>query len=134
MAVRADHDIAGENQPLFRKEGVLDPCLPDLKEMGQAILLRKLPQYFTLLRRQDVLGGRKMVGNENNLVPVEDLLCPDLLESLNGKGRGNVVSKGEVDPDVNEVSGMTPFSCMGRQIFSVIVMACRFHNPLLKVA
>jgi hypothetical protein len=72
--------------------------------MGEALCPGELPEDLTLFSRRNILGRGEMVGNQNDPIPVEYLFGSDLLKSLNGKRGCDVISKGQIDPDIENFS------------------------------
>jgi hypothetical protein len=69
------------------------------------LCLRKISEDLALLCREDILSRCEVIWYEDHTIPMENLLRPDLVEGLNGKRCGDIVSKGKIDPDIEEVPG-----------------------------
>src|SRR4030042_6158404 len=119
MAVSSNHHISRKDQTLFRKKDMFDPCLSGLEVMGEMVDFCKLAKDLTLLRRRNILGRGKVIGNENDPVPMKDLLDSDLIKSLDGKGCRDVIRKSDIDPDIDELSRSDHFSASmgGKNLF-----------------
>ncbi len=102
MAVGANHDLSRKDETLFGKKDMFDSALTDLEVMGEALGLCELAKNFALLGRGNVFGRGEVIGNEDDPVPVKNFLYSDLPEGLDGKGHGNIVGKGEVDPHIDQ--------------------------------
>src|SRR4030042_4505672 len=104
MAVRADHNLSRKDETLFGKKDMFDSALTDLEEMGEALGLCELAKNFALLGRGVVFGRGEVIGNEDDPVPVKNFLHSNFPEGLDGKGDGNIVGKGEVDPHIDQLA------------------------------
>jgi hypothetical protein len=104
MTVSPDHYISWQDQPFFREKGVLDPGLSDLKKMGEATGLCKISEDFTLFRRKDVFSRCKVIRDQNDTIPMEDLFGSHLLKGLDGKGCSDIVAESQIDPGIDEIA------------------------------
>jgi hypothetical protein len=104
MAVRTDHNLSRKDKAPFGKKDMLDPAPPDLKVMGKALGLCELSKNFALLGRRNIFGGREVIRDEDDPIPVEDPLYTDFLKGLDGKRCGDVVGEGKVNPHIDQLA------------------------------
>ena len=75
MAVRADDRVTRHGESLFGDQAVLDAHLPHLEIVRDALRGGELPDQGALLRRLDILVGRKVVWHQRDFILIE-YLCP----------------------------------------------------------
>ena len=105
MAVRADHSVAREHQPLFRHQRVLDAHLAHVVIVRDALSDRKVLADAALLGRLDVLAGRKVIHDQCDLLPVEHAREARALEFADCHRGRDVVSEHQIQPAGDEFSG-----------------------------
>ena len=110
MAVRADHEVAGNDQPLVREQDVLDPHPADLEVVHDAELLRELAHHLDLFGALDVLVRREVVGHEGDPLAVEHRRGPQRPERLDRDRAGDVVAEGEIDLRQDQLPARPPSS------------------------
>jgi len=81
---------------------MFDPALSNFKKMDETLELCELPEDLTLLGRENILRRREVIRNENDPIPMKNFISPDLFESLDGKGRRDVIAQGKVDSDIEK--------------------------------
>jgi hypothetical protein len=114
MAISTYGYLSGQDQTLLREKGMLDSTFSNLKEMGKPLGLCKIPEDLTLFCGENVLRRCEVIWNKNDPIPMKNFFSPNLFERLDGKGRRDVIAKGEVDSDIEKVTREGPFfSCMG---------------------
>jgi len=104
VAVCADDEVARDDEPLFRQQGMFDPGLAHVIEMRQAMLLREIAHDLDLHRRRNVLVGREMIHDEDNAFRIEEFRGAAALKFPDRDRRGNVVSQRHVDLGHDELS------------------------------
>jgi hypothetical protein len=118
MTIGPDHKIPWQDQPLFWKKGMLNPTFSNFKIMGETLGLCKIPENFTLLGGKDVFCGGEVVRHQDDTIPVKYLFCPHLLKGLDGKGRSDIISEGQIDSGIEKVTrGDLSFARMGGEDF-----------------
>jgi len=105
VAVRADDQVAGKNDALFRQQRVFDAHLSAFVEIRYAELEGELADGFALLGGVDVFVRRKMIQNQRHPVAVKNLLPAGRAEFADGDGRRDVVAQRDIDPGVDEPAG-----------------------------
>ena len=105
VAVGADDEVPGNHDPLLGQEGMLDPRLADVVVVGELLLVGKVPHELALLGRIDVLVRGEVVRDEDDLVPVEHLAAARLPEVIDGDGRRDVVSEGDIHLGIDQHPG-----------------------------
>jgi len=96
VAVCADHEVAGDDDPLLGEEGVLDPGAAHVEVVREPLFPGELPEELRMLGRLDVLVGGEMVGHEDDARRVEDAPGARLPELLDRDRGGDVVAEGDV--------------------------------------
>ena len=104
MGVRADHEVAGDDDAALGEKGVLDAHAALLVVVRDPHLVGEVARDLGLLGALDVLVGSVVVGHEADLVAVEDAGA-DLAHGLDGDGRGDVVGEHEVEVALDELAG-----------------------------
>ena len=104
VAVGADDEVAGDDDALLGEKGVLDAHAALFEVVRDAVLVREVPGHLGLLGRLDVLVGRVVVGDEKDLLAVEDA-CADLAHGLDGDGCRDVVGEDTVEVALDELAG-----------------------------
>ena len=103
MRIRADHDIAGENEPLFGKQRVLDTHLSNIVKMGNVVLVAKIAAHFTLRCGFDVFIRREMVHNHRNLVFIVNGVHAELFKFTDRDGGRDVVAEHPIECHEHEL-------------------------------
>ena len=107
VRIRADHEVAGRDEPLLRQKRVLDSAVvAHLEVVDDPLLLRERPHRGALLRGLDILVRREVVGHERDLLPVDHLGASELGELADGHGRGDVVSENKVQLRHDQLAGV----------------------------
>ena len=96
MGIRADDAVPGGDQPLLRKESVLNAHFAHVVKMADAVAAREFPALLALLRRLDVLVGDEVVKDDGDLVLVEHLRKAVLCKLVDGHRGGDVVAQNQI--------------------------------------
>ena len=104
MGVRADHEVAGDDNALLGEERVLDAHASLLEVVRDVVLVGEVAGDLGLLGALDVLIGAVMVGHQADAVAVEDPGA-DLAHVLDGDGRRDVVGEHEVEVALDKLPG-----------------------------
>ena len=110
MGVRADNDLAGGGQPLFRQQGVFDAHLPHVVKMGNGMLPGKSPAGGAQLGGLDVLAGGGMIQHNGDFLPVKDGGQPRLFKLRDSHRGGDVVAQHQIQPALDELARL----CLGK--------------------
>ncbi len=122
MAVGADDQVAGHHDTLLRQQGVLHPHVAAFIEMDQVLFPGELPHGLHLDGRGDVLVGGEVVAYQHHPLAVKDLFGPDVAKGLDGQGRSDVVTQGDVNLGQDQFPG--GYICLpawAARIFCVMV-------------
>ncbi len=98
VAVRPDHQIAGNDEPLVGQQDVLNSHPPHLEVVHDPVLAREVAHDPGLLGRGDVLVRSEVVRDERDPRPVEDLPDSQVPDRPDGDRTGDVVPEREVNP------------------------------------
>ena len=124
MAVRADHAGIGERESLFGQERVLDAHVRHVEEVFELVFLGEIAADDALIGGLDVLAGREVVEDNDDLFGVEDLGKARLLEFRDGDGARDVVAHDDVEVAEDELSRLDRgFPRGSRENF-----LCQCHN------
>ena len=106
VGIRADHEIAGRDQSLFRQKRVFDSAaVPHFEVVNDLLRLRERSHRGALRGGLDVLVGREVVGDERHLFAVEHARAAELREFPDGDGRRDVVAENEIEPRHDQFAG-----------------------------
>ena len=104
MGIRADDDLAGGGQALFRQQGVLNAHLSHVIKMGDGVPLRKLPAGGAQLGGLDILTGGGVIQHNGDPVPVKHSGQPRLFEFRDGHRGGDVVAQHQIQLSLHELA------------------------------
>ena len=96
VGVCANDDLTGGSQALLGNQGVLNAHLAHIVEVGDVVLVGKVPAPGAQLGGLDVLTGGGVVQHNGDLVLVKHRGQPRLLKLFDGHGCGNVVAQHQV--------------------------------------
>ena len=106
MGIGAHNHLTRGSQPLLRQEGVLHPHLAHIEEVGDLVLVGKLPGLLAQLGGLDVLAGGVVVQDDGDFVLIKDLSEARLLKLGDSHRSGDVVAQHQVQPGLDELSGL----------------------------
>ena len=89
---------------LLRQEGVLHAHLAHIEEIGDLMLMGKIPGLEAQFRGFDVLAGRIVVQNDGDLVPVKDPGEAGLFKLGDGHRCGDVVAQHHVHLGLDQLT------------------------------
>ena len=104
VGVGAHDDLSGGAQALLRQEGVLHAHLAHIEEIGDLMLMGKIPGLEAQFRGFDVLAGRIVVQNDGDLVPVKDPGEAGLFKLGDGHRCGDVVAQHHVHLGLDQLT------------------------------
>ena len=108
VGVGAHNDLAGGAQALLGQQGVLHAHMAHVEEVGDVVLVGKVPGLQAQLGGLDVLAGGVVVQNDGDLIFIEYLGKAGLLKLGDGDGGGDVVAQHHVQLGLDELSGLHP--------------------------
>ncbi len=116
MTIRTNDDLSREDQTLFWEKGMFYPTFTHFEEMGEVLGPCKLSENFTLFCRENILRWREVIRNQNDPITMKHFFRSNFFEGFNGQGSGDIVSKGQIDSDIEKfIRGDALFTCMGSQ-------------------
>ena len=104
MGVGPHDDLSRGGQPLLGDQGVLYAHLAHVVEMGDAVLMGKLPCLLAQLGRLDILAGGIVVQHNGDPVLVKDLGEASLLKLRDGHRGGDIVAQDQVQPGFDQLA------------------------------
>ena len=104
VGVRADDDFTGQRQPLFRQQGVFHAHAAHVKEVGDVVLMRKIPCSLAKLGGFDVLAGGVVIQYDGDFVLIKNLGQASLLKLADGHRSGDVVAEHQIQLCLNELA------------------------------
>ena len=113
MGIRADNYVAGDNQSLFRKQGVFYAHLPDIKIICNLVFVGELSDLLTVLSRFDILVRDKVIHHQGNFVTVKDLLFLESVHLVNGNRRRNIISQYKIQLCLDQLTGLHKIKTRG---------------------
>jgi len=105
MGVRADHAVAGADQPFFRQKGVLYAHLPHVEEIGNLVFLRETAHLTALFRRLDVLVRGKVIQHQRDFISVKNRGSAAFFKLVDRHRRSDVVAEHKVELRLDQLSG-----------------------------
>ena len=96
VGVCANDDLTGGSQALLGNQGVLNAHLAHIVEVGDVVLVGKVPAPGAQLGGLDVLTGGGVVQHNGDLVLVKHRGQPRLLKLFDGHRGSNVVAQHQV--------------------------------------
>lgn len=134
MGVGPHDDLSRGGQPLLGDQGVLYAHLAHVVEMGDAVLMGKLPCLLAQLGRLDILAGGIVVQHNGDPVLVKDLGEASLLKLRDGHRGGDIVARTRFSLASISWPGWTEDSPAAfARIFCVIVIPMECASSLLWV-
>ncbi len=106
MGVGADNHLTGSGQPPFGHQRVLHAHLSHVKEIGNFMLVGKLPGLLAQLGGLDVLAGGVVVQNDGDFILVKDLGEARLLKFGDGHRGGDVVAQHQIQSGLDELTSL----------------------------
>ena len=103
VGVGAYDDLAGGTQAFLRQECVLHTHLAHIEEIGDLMLMGKIPGLEAQLCGFDVLAGRIVVQNDGDPVPVKDPGEAGLLKLSDSHRGGDVVAQHHIHLGLDEL-------------------------------
>ena len=146
VGIGAYNDLAWGAQAFFRQKCVLHTHLAYIKEIGNLMLMSKVPGLETQLCRFDVLAGGIVVQDDGDLVPVKDPGEASLLKLGDGHRGGDVVAQHHIHPGLDELAhlhGIQP-GVLGQDLLchchshvktllsAIPLLASQYDRPLVK--
>ena len=108
MGVGAHNDLAGGAQALLGQQGVLHAHMAHVEEVGDVVLVGKVPGLQAQLGGLDILAGGVVIQNDGDLIPIKHLGKTGLLKLGDGDGGGDVVAQHHIQLGLDELSGLHP--------------------------
>ena len=116
MAVRADNDLTGGDDALFRQQRVLNADLAHIIEVGDVEAAGEIAGGLAQLGGLDVLAGGVVIQHDGDLVLVEHAVKAGFVEHVNSDGGGHVVAQDEIQFGFDQVARFDGFQpSVGRE-------------------
>ena len=109
MGISTDNDLTGHNDTLFRQQGVFDAHLTYVKKVFYFHIVSEGAAGFALLCRLNVFVGRKVIQNDDHLIPVEDFLRTCFLKFFQSNSCCDVVAHDNIQFCLDQLSGFYAF-------------------------
>ena len=106
MGIGAYNDLAWGAQAFFRQKCVLHTHLAYIKEIGDLMLMSKVPGLEAQLCRFYVLAGCIVVQDDGDFVSVKDPGKASLFKFGDSHRRGDVVAQHHIDLCFNELANL----------------------------
>ena len=104
MGVCADDDFTGQCQTLFGQQGVFHAYAAHVEEVGDVVLMCKIPCGLAKLSGFDVLAGGVVIQYDGDLILIENLGQASLLKLADGHRSGDVVAEHQIQLCLNELA------------------------------
>ena len=104
MRVRAYHNVPGQDQSLFGKQGMFDPHSAGFIKMLYLGLSRERAHTADLFSDLDIPVGNKVIGHEGYACRIKNRRGGYLFECINRNLGGDVVGQRKIHPCADQLA------------------------------
>ena len=126
MAVRADHTVAGTNQPLLRQQRVLDTHTTHIEKVDDVVFVGEFARALDLLRRFDVFVGGKVIHHQRDPRVIKHRAGTAALKLVDRDRRGNIVAKAEIQLGFDQLTRL--HAIQARVVGQNFLRHCHAHG------